>query len=122
MTWIGYLALATAVAANVSANVALRSAVRAIEPGSPLQIALQLAATPLAWLGALCLGILLGSFLLAIRFLPLGLSYAIVTSSVIMLLTLFDALVAGASLGPARIAGLGAILVGVLLLTSVRPV
>ncbi|MEM9781141.1 MAG: hypothetical protein AAF899_01590 [Pseudomonadota bacterium] len=118
MTWLGYVAIAVAIGANVTANIALRHAVRAVEPGSPVAVALSLLANPLAWLGGISLALLLGSFLLAVRFLPLSLAYATVTASVIMLLSIFDAVIGDAALGPLRLAGIAAIVTGVVLLVT----
>ena len=79
-----WLAIALCVSANISANLCFKRAMSEI--GAPLTIeALRtLIFRPWLWAGLLCASVVLASYLYAIRELPVGLAYSIVTSSVLV--------------------------------------
>ena len=69
------------------------------------------------WLGFLCAGVLLVSYLFAIRTLPLGASYATVTAMTIAILTAWGIFSGSEPADPLRLAGIGAIMIGFVLVT-----
>src|SRR5580693_1930731 len=93
MNVIPWVALCVAVLANVVTNISLKLAAKATSSASSAQLFGSFLRQPWIWIG-LCAGIvLLGSYIFAIRYIGLGLSYAIVTSVTLVLVTISAAFV-----------------------------
>ena len=109
-SWIGWAALAAAVAANVGANLLLKHAVgRAGEGGGILQNPPVLAA------GVLLAGCLLGFYLVALRHLPVSLAYPVVTGTAMVGIAVFSAILFAEPLGAGKLAGIAGIVIGTVL-------
>ena len=113
----GYLALVLAIAGNTIANIALKRAMLGVGTGSRTEAVLVLLGSGAFWLGLASAGVLLVSYLVAIRTLPLGASYATVTGTTIALLTVWGIVTGTEPADPVRLAGVGAIVVGFVLVT-----
>lgn len=109
---LGFLALGLAILANVIANISLKRTMQGLEVDGLRSIILGLLGSGLFWLGIGCLAVLLSSYLFAIRIIPLGIAYAGVTSLTIALLTIWGVLYGGESLGPVRLIGIIAVILG----------
>ena len=100
MKIIAWLALSAAVLANVVTNISLKLAVRksSIDPSGHFVVRFFI--EPWTWV-AVCAGIiLLASYLVAIRDIGLGFSYALVTSVALVLITISAAIAFQERLSP----------------------
>ena len=113
----GYAALLLAVIGNTVANIALKRAMQDIGSGSRIQVLLGLLGSGFFWLGLISAGVLLVAYLVAIRTLPLGASYATVTALTIAILTSWGIFWGTEPADPVRMAGIGAIVIGFVLVT-----
>lgn len=113
-----WLAITLCVLANISANLCFKRAMAEI--GTPLTIgAVKMVITrPWLWLGFLCASVVLASYLYAIRELPVGLAYSIVTSSVVVGTLVCGFLLFNESLAIRSLAGIFFIGVGMVLIAS----
>lgn len=114
MEWI---ALVVAVLANVLTNISLKLAAKNVAGASFENLPLSFLAQPWTWVGVGAGGILLASYVVAIRQLGLGYCYATVTSLALVLLTISAAVVLGERLTLTSVAGVSLVLLGVLCLT-----
>lgn len=112
-TWIF---IAAAILANAVTNISLRAAARSVDTSSAKTIAIGLATSPFAWLGVVSGFVLLGTYMAAIRVLPLSVSYAIVTIMSMVALTIWGGLTGTESPNAMRIAGMFLIILGTLAL------
>jgi small multidrug resistance pump len=115
MKLIAWLALVVAVLANVVANVALKYAVRKT-PDSAEHFLTSFFTQTWTWIGLCAGGILLASYLLAIRSIGLGISYAVVTSAALVLVTISAAVAFHERISAATIVGMGLIMLGIAVL------
>ena len=117
MAWI---LLCVAVASNVAANMFFKVAMVAfpgeLEPNAILKFLL----SPHLWLGATCCGVLLISYLMALRELELTISYAFVISLSLIGITALSPLLLGDGLTLQRAIGVALVVVGLVLLISDR--
>lgn len=112
---MGWIALCIAILANVLANVSLKLAVEnagRVTGGVSVFTFLQ---QPWAWVGVFAAAVLLASYLVAIRHVGLGVSYATVTSVALVLVTVLASIVFGETLTLVSIAGVTLIVAGVAL-------
>lgn len=110
-SWIGWAALAAAVAANVGANLLLKHAVgRAGEGGGGI-----LQNPPVLAAGIVLAGCLLGFYLVALRHLPVSLAYPVVTGTAMVGIAVFSALLFSEPLGAGKLAGIAGIVIGTVL-------
>ncbi|MEM9342749.1 MAG: SMR family transporter [Pseudomonadota bacterium] len=108
-----WIALVLAIAGNVGANVAFKRFIQNAD-GTVLQAVKQ----PSLWIG-LCLGgLLLVSYLYALRGLPLGLAYTFATSISIAGITLAGVLLYGETITLRSAVGIAVIMAGIVLLTT----
>lgn len=114
---LAWIALGAAVVANVTANLSLHRAVTVVDARLSLKTALDLLTTPWSWLGGASCLVLIIAYLMAIRTLPLSVSYATVTTLAMALLLAVGVLSGTESLTLARGAGLALVMAGVALLT-----
>jgi small multidrug resistance pump len=116
MKLIAWLALSLAVLANVVANISLKFAVRQASYDSSGHFLVRFFMQTWTWIG-LCAGvILLASYLLAIRDIGLGFSYAIVTSVALVLVTISAAIAFQERMSLTTVIGIGLIMVGIAVL------
>lgn len=109
--------LAIAVCANVATNLMLKKTMAAVDAPFGAALAKQALFTPWLWGAFIAGGILLGSYLLAIRTLDLSLSYAIVTSAALIGITVFAAIVFGEAMTVMKLSGTALIILGIVLIT-----
>jgi small multidrug resistance pump len=120
MKLIAWSALSIGVIANVIANISLKYAVRKTSDIPLGHFLVRFLLESWTWIG-LCAGVvLLACYLLAIRDLGLGLSYAILTSVALVLVTISAAIAFQERLSPMTFVGIGLIVVGIAVLTSVE--
>ncbi len=72
------------------------------------------------WIGLCAAGILLASYLLAIRDIGLGISYAVVTSAALVLVTISAAVAFHEPISSATIVGIGLIMMGIAVLACTQ--
>lgn len=111
-------ALLLAICSNAFANVMLKRAMSGIEAEGPGAVAAALLRSGAFWAGIAGAVVLLGAYLLAIRSLPLGPTYAAVTSVTIALLTAWGLTFGQESLGWMKLAGVGAVILGIVLIVA----
>lgn len=110
---IYWVALSVAVLANITANTALKIAVGSITQGSFRDKLLHFFAQGSFWLGCASALLLLVSYLIAIRGVPLSSAYPIVTTLALVGLILVDKFLFGSAISSTKIIGIGLIMVGV---------
>ncbi|MDX2288230.1 MAG: SMR family transporter [Hyphomicrobiaceae bacterium] len=116
MTFSHWLALALCVVGNVSANIGFKRMMATL----PLEVSVgtvrYLVTSPWAWLGGLGSLLLLGSYLYAIRSLPIGVAYPMATSLGMVGVALAGTFILGESLRPQAMAGIACIILGIVLI------
>jgi len=112
-----WLALAVAVVANVAANTALKVAMSSVTGNSGKVAFLQLLSLGSFWIGLVFAGILLVSYLLALKSIPVSIAYVCVTSLAMVGLVIVEKGLFGVQVGPAKIAGILLVIAGVWLLS-----
>lgn len=112
-----WTALIIAVLANVLTNISLKLAVQKVSSASFENLPRSFLAQPWTWVAVGAGGILLGSYLVAIRQLGLGFCYATVTSLALVLLTITAAVVFDERLTLSSVVGISLVLLGILVLT-----
>lgn len=117
MTSVGYLALAVAVGSNFVANIALKRAMGRVSGDNLWEVLGTLLSTAAFWVGMGFAVLLLGSYLFAIRILPLSTSYAAVTALTIALLTVWGFWSGTDTLTLPKVVGVIAIIAGFVLVT-----
>lgn len=115
-----WIALIVAVLANVLTNVSLKLAVKNVSDASPEQLLTSFLTQSWTWIGMFSGGVLLGSYLVAIRSLGLGFSYATVTSLALVLITTTATFVLDERPTPATFLGIALVLLGIVVLTYVE--
>jgi len=108
-----WIALFLAILGNVGANVSFKHFIQTAD-GSVLQ-AIRI---PSLWIGLCLAALLLGSYLYALRGLPLGLAYTFATSISIAAITLAGVLFYGETISVRSAIGIMVIMAGIVLLTT----
>ena len=116
---IYWIVLATAVVANIGANTAFKIAVSSLPEGARLSSALKVFDKASLWIGLFLAGVLLLSYLIAIRQIPVSIAYATVTSLAMIGLVVVDSLLFDLTLSYVRLLGIGLVILGVFLLSGV---
>jgi multidrug transporter EmrE-like cation transporter len=116
--WIAWSALFLAAFANLGANLSLKFAAKQVQADSLGALVPRLIKQPWTWVGIVCACMLFGSYVLAIRDLGLGLSYAVVTSLTLVLVTVTAAIAFQERLGLTTFIGIGLIIVGLAILVT----
>lgn len=112
-----WIALLVAILANVSGNLALKQFSQQMlerQDVSPVVAALL---NPYFWIGGLSAGLVFLSYIWALRGVPLSVAYPIGTGVSAVGVLLAAGLVLGETIGLAKIAGVGLVIAGVLLIT-----
>lgn len=104
--------IAVAAGSNVILNLCLKKGGQGLDVSSPWTIAMSVLTSGWMWLAVLSAGLLLTSFVSAIRLYSLSLTYTVVTALAMVLLTLIGMLLQHESVNLTRIAGLGLIIAG----------
>jgi small multidrug resistance pump len=117
---MAWFALAVAVFANVVTNISFKLAVKNVSIGNDDHGIISFLTQPWTWIGICAAFVLLASYLLAIRDIGLGVSYAIVTSCALVLITITAAVVFQERLTFLVFLGLGLIVSGIIVLVSVE--
>jgi len=113
MSWV---ALAIAILANALANIAFKIATLRIPTGGTGQKLWVMLNEPWTWVGAMSAGVLLISYLVAIRTLGLAMTYAMVTSLSLVLITTLTPYIFGDRITVAKLTGIGLIILGIALM------
>jgi len=101
-----WAALFVAVTANITANVALKISILSVEGTTPLETLAKVAVRPTFWLGILAAGILLGSFVFALRQIELSTAYIFVSVSAIVGISIVSVLLLGETMGVYKFLGI----------------
>jgi multidrug transporter EmrE-like cation transporter len=110
-----WIVLLVAVAANVTANISLKLAMSS-QPSEGEARLLRLFTQGSFWVGLLAAGVLLVSYLLALRTIAVSTAYVAVTSLAMIGLVLAERKVFGAPIDASKLAGMACVVVGVWLL------
>lgn len=118
MTLSYWIALILAVAANVGANISFKYFIQNTEFNGLWPSVAAIARQPTFWIGG-CLGVaLLGSYLYALRGIPIGVAYTTATSLSIAGITAAGVLIYGEAFGLRMAIGLACVVAGVYLIMS----
>lgn len=117
MIRLSIAALLLAVFANVISNILFKRGMQDARGETVRETVFAALTSGAIWAGFLCAGVLLVSYLFAIRTLPLGASYATVTALTIAILTAWGIVTGTEPADPVRLAGIGAIVFGFVLVT-----
>nr|AFB69906.1 drug efflux transporter [uncultured bacterium] len=115
MKLISWAALILAVAANIGANTALKSAVASLSPQAGESSMVQLLRNGYLWVGLALAALLLVSYLVAIRHIPISVAYLAVTTLAMVGLVVVDSTFFGLKLGVHNLLGIGLVMVGLAL-------
>ncbi len=107
-----WLLITVAALSNVALNLCLKKGGAGLNVSSPWTLFLSILTSGWMWLAVLSAGLLLTSFVAAIRQYSLSLTYTAVTALAMVLLTVIGVLLQNESINSARIAGLGLIIAG----------
>jgi len=111
-----WLLIASAVAANVGLNLCLKAVSRLLYFDSPLSLAGRILLSPWTWVGFICGVVLLASFALSLRSLPLSVSYTVITCAAMVSLTVIGSVWGYETLNYLRAIGLMCIVFGLALM------
>lgn len=107
-----WLLILVAAVSNVALNLCLKKGGVGLNVSSPWTIILSILTSGWMWLAVLSAGVLLTSFVAAIRLYSLSLTYTAVTALAMVMLTVIGVLLQQESINTARIAGLALIIAG----------
>lgn len=116
--YFSWAALALAVTANVVANASLRQAMVSVNSDSNKSVFVQVLTQPSFWIGLVFAGILLLSYLAAIRNIPVGTAYAFTTSLAMVGIIVVEHRLFGTSISTSKSAGIAFVALGVWLMTK----
>ncbi len=117
MAWI---LLGLAVIANVAANMSFKIAMVAFPSSVDAASLFKFLLTPHLWLGATCCGVLLISYLMALRELELTVSYAFVISLSLIGITALSPWILGDGISLQKVLSIGLVVTGLVLLINDR--
>jgi multidrug transporter EmrE-like cation transporter len=120
MKFVAWIALAVAVFANVATNISLKLAMRSLGQAPVDRLVVRLIFQPWIWIGVGAGCVLLASYLLAIRDVGLGFSYAVVTSLTLVLVTVAAAWLFEERLSAMVISGVLLVVLGIAILTGAQ--
>lgn len=114
----GFAFLLVAVVANLVTNFSLKAAMRGLDTSSVSSVITGLLNSPWAWLGGFGGMLLLGSFMAAIRVLPLSIAYPALTALAIVVMAFIEWRFQNVDLSLWKLVGLGLIISGIALVTA----
>ena len=115
-----WCALLIAVCANIFANVAFKSAMRDVPGPLNLGAVATLFATPWMWAGLASAMLLLGCFLITIRGIDLSIAYPAITGLAMVGIVIAGYVLFSESLSLQKIAGIGFVVVGIVILSQAK--
>ena len=121
MKAISLAALAVAIVTNIGANAALKGAVAAISADAGESALAQLLRNAYLWIGLALAAVLLVSYLVAIRQIPISVAYLAVSALSMVGLVVVDTTVFGLKLGIQSILGIVLVIVGLALVARATP-
>ena len=111
-------ALAIAIVANISANTALKKTMTSVSGSSGKELVLHVLTQASFWIATIFLGILLISYLAALRSVPVSVAYVAVTSFALVGLVIVERFYLGAPLGVTKLFGVALVVSGVVLMAK----
>ena len=105
----------TAAGSNVALNLFLKKAGQGLDASSAKALALSILSSGWIWMAVLSGGLLLATFVTAIRSYSLSLTYTAITAMAMVALTIIDSFFLQESVSGVRIAGLTLIVLGLVL-------
>lgn len=121
MKAISLAALAVAVVTNIGANAALKSAVASLSADAGESMLVQLLRNAHLWVGLALAAVLLVSYLVAIRQIPISVAYLAVSALSMVGLVVVDSTVFGLKLGIQNVLGIVLVVVGLALVARATP-
>jgi multidrug transporter EmrE-like cation transporter len=121
MKLVSWIALVLAVAANIGANAAWKSAVASLSPQAGESLTVQLLRNGYLWVGLALAAVLLVSYLVAIRHIPISAAYLAVSALAMVGLVVVDSTFFGLKLGVHNLLGIGLVIVGLALVLKGVP-
>jgi multidrug transporter EmrE-like cation transporter len=115
MKLISWTALLLAVAANIGANAAFKRAVASLSPGATESAPLQLLRNGYLWIGLTLAAVLLVSFLVALRQIPVSVAYLAISALATVGLVVVDSTLFGLKLGLHNVLGMALVIAGLAL-------
>lgn len=113
-----WFALLLAATANTISNVSLKHAMSSIKKNSEIGVVQQVASMPSFWFGLLFAGILLFSYLFAIRYLSVGTAYAFTTSLAMAGIIIVEHFAFGTPIGTTKMVGIVFVATGIWMLSA----
>ena len=107
-----------ATAANVALNLLLRQGGKGLDTSSPRELLVSIVLSPWMWLAGVSAVVLLTAFVAAIRVYSLSLTYTAVTAMAMVALTALGVLLQYETVSAMRIAGLGLIVAGLIVMAQ----
>lgn len=108
--------LAIAIVSNVGTNLFLKKTMNTVNAPLGLELGRQMLFSPWLWAALVTGGVLLTSYLLAIRTLDLSVSYAFVTSAALLGITVTSSVVFGEPFTGLKVTGVFLIISGLMLI------
>ena len=115
MKLISWTALLLAVAANIGANAAFKTAVASVSAGAAASAPLQLLRSGYLWIGLTLAAVLLVSFLVALRQIPVSVAYLAISALATVGLVVVDSALFGLKLGLHNVLGMALVIAGLAL-------
>ena len=107
-----------AIAANIGANTALKSAVVSLSPRAGESLLVQLLRNGYFWIGLALAAVLLVSYLVAIREIPMSVAYLALSALAMVGLVVVDSMFFGLKLSVYNVLGIGLVIAGLALATN----
>lgn len=114
--YVSWAALILATIANVVANTSLKQAMITVDTSLEKNILLQVLGLASFWIGLVFAGILLLSYLVALRHLPVGTAYAVTTSLAMVGIIIVESQLFGTPVSTSKAAGIAFVVLGVWLM------
>lgn len=114
--YVSWAALVVATIANIVANTSLKQAMISVDTNLDKIILLQVLGLVSFWIGLVFAGVLLLSYLVALRHLPVGTAYAFTTSLAMAGIIIVESRLFGTPVSMSKAAGIGFVALGVWLM------
>jgi len=114
--YVSWAALVLAIIANVVANASFKQAMISVDTSLDKSILLQVLALASFWIGLGFAGVLIVSYLFAIRHFPVGTAYAVTTSLAMAGIIIVESRLFGTPVSTSKAAGIAFVALGVWLM------
>lgn len=114
--YVSWAALVLAIIANVVANASFKQAMISVDTSLDKSILLQVLALASFWIGLGFAGVLILSYLFAIRHFPVGTAYAVTTSVAMAGIIIVESRLFGTPVSTSKAAGIAFVALGVWLM------